>query len=70
MKDAPDADLTDLGRLAERLAREGEGWQVLRVFNVDVFENLNGVLELIGSRLAELQRFHEPTCDPIPGRQE
>ena len=47
-----------------------QGWQVLRVFNVDVFENLNGVLELIGSRLAELQRFHEPTCDPIPGRQE
>ena len=44
---------------------EREGWQVLRVFNVDVFENLNGVLEVIGSRLAELQRFNGPTCDPI-----
>lgn len=49
---------------------EREGWQVLRVFNVDVYENLTGVLELIGSRLAELRRFHEITCDPVPGRQE
>ena len=49
---------------------EREGWQVLRVFNVDVYENLDGVLELIGSRLAELQRFDELTCDPKPGRQE
>lgn len=35
---------------------EAEGWQVLRVFNVDVYENLEGVMDRIGATLAELQR--------------
>ena len=35
---------------------EAQGWQVLRVFNVDVYENLEGVMDRIGATLAELQR--------------
>lgn len=43
---------------------EAEGWHVLRVFNVDVYQNLDGVIELIGTTLAELVRAKSFNSDP------
>lgn len=46
---------------------ESKGWQVLRVLNLDVYENLDGVIELIGTTLAELDRAQFFKCDPEEG---
>jgi len=35
---------------------EREGWTVMRVFNVDVYDNLDGVLGAIHDQLAALRR--------------
>lgn len=43
---------------------EAQGWRVLRVFNRDVYENLEGVIELIGTTLAELERALTFQCGP------
>jgi very-short-patch-repair endonuclease len=42
---------------------EGEGWQVLRISNLDIYENLNGVLEAIASKLPP------PSASPPPPPQ-
>ncbi len=39
---------------------EAQGWQVLRISNLDIYENLNGVLEAIASKLPP------PSASPPP----
>ena len=46
---------------------EAQGYFVLRFWNGEVVENLDGVLQAIGTRLAELPVFHDsPSPNPLP----
>lgn len=48
---------TDAAYDARRTAYlEQEGWSVMRVFNVDIYENLDGVLDAIHTRLGDQER--------------